>query len=130
MKNNYSKDMDAEIIKLEKSCDICCKFKKPVPRPVVSLPMAQKFNEVVSMDLKVRKNGYFIVMVDLATRYCSSRLIRNKQPATIIKALFMNWISIFGTPSKFLSDNGREWNNSELRELGEAFNIKIMTTAM
>ena len=122
-------DLELEIINLSRSCEICCKFKKPVPRPVVCLPMAQKFNEVVSMDLKVRKNGYFLVMVDMATRYCAAKLIRSKQPAVILKALFLNWISTFGPPSKFLSDNGREWNNSELRELGEAFNIKILTTA-
>ena len=126
----HDKGLEKEILNLNQECDICCKFKKPVPRPVVCLPMAQRFNEVVSMDLKARSNGYFLVMVDMATRYCAATFIRNKQASTIIKSLFLTWISTFGPPLKFFSDNGREWNNSELRELGETFNIKIMTTAV
>ena len=68
-------------------------------------------------------------MMVMNTRYCAATFIRNKQASTIIKSLFLTWISTFDPPLKFFSDNGREWNNSELRELGEAFNIKIMTTA-
>ena len=37
--------------------------------------------------------------------------------------------SLFGSPRKFLSDNGGELNNSEMRDLGGAFNIKIKTTS-
>ena len=57
------------IIDVTKSCVTCCKFRKPVPRPVVSLPMASQFNETISMDLKSYNNVYFLVLVDLATRY-------------------------------------------------------------
>ena len=41
----------------------------------------------------------------------------------------MCWIAIFGAPSKILTDNGCEFNNSEMHELDEAFNIKVMATA-
>ena len=37
--------------------------------------------------------------------------------------------SQFGAPKKIFSDNGGEFNNDEMRALGEAFNIKIITTA-
>ena len=40
-----------------------------------------------------------------------------------------HWISIYGTPHSLLSDNGGEFNNKEVRELGEKCNIKIKTTA-
>ena len=33
------------------------------------------------------------------------------------------------SPDAFLSDNGGEFSNSEMRELGENFNIVIKTTA-
>jgi len=36
---------------------------------------------------------------------------------------------VFGAPKNMLTDNGCEFNNSEMRELGEAFNMKIRTTA-
>ena len=110
-------------------CTVCCRFKKARPRPVVSLPMASRFNEAVAMDLKAWGRHYFLVLVDLATRFCTATVIGDKSAATIIKGVFRSWIGVFGAPKKFLSDNGCEFNNAEMRELGEAFNIKIMTTS-
>ena len=69
------------------------------------------------------------MIINLATRYCTATRILNKRTLTIINGLFTSWISIFGAPRKLLSDNGCEFNNSEMREMGEAFNVKIMTTA-
>ena len=39
------------------------------------------------------------------------------------------WISLFGPPSKFLFDNGGEFQNAEMRQLGDTFNIRLMSTA-
>ena len=117
---------------MAKGCETCMKFKRPVPRPAVALPMASKFNEVIAMDLKVWDKYYFLpflVIVDLATRYCAATVLTNKLASSVISGLFTSWISTFGGPKKILTDNGREFNNVELRELGEAFNIKIMTKA-
>ena len=36
---------------------------------------------------------------------------------------------LFGAPKKIISDNGGEFNNCEVRQLGETFNIQILTTA-
>ena len=110
-------------------CDICTRFGKVRPRPVVSLPMASRFNEAIALDLKVWGAKYFFVIIDLATRYCTATVISDKRAATIIKALFQSWFVIFGAPEKILSDNGCEFNNEEMRALGEAFNVKIMATA-
>merc|ERR1739842_282852 len=38
-------------------------------------------------------------------------------------------MGIFGAPKRILSDNGGEFDNPEMRALGEAFNITIKTTA-
>ena len=124
-----NRNLEEALEKYSNNCDTCKKFSRPKPRPVVSLPMATKFNETVSMDLKSYRDGYFLVMVDLATRFCAAAFVRNKLPSTIIRNIFTSWISLFGPPSKFLSDNGCEFNNSEMRELGEKFNIKVLTTS-
>ncbi|CAL4061416.1 unnamed protein product [Meganyctiphanes norvegica] len=107
----------------------CVQLQRPPPRPVVCIPMASEFNEAVSMDLKIYGKYYFLVIVDMATRFCAATVVQNKCPSTIITGLFTSWITTFGAPKKILTDNGREFNNSEMRALGEAFNIKIMTTA-
>ena len=124
-----NRKLELEIEAVTKGCETCMKFKRPVPRLVVALPMANKFNEVIAMDLKVWDKYYFLVIVDLATRYCAATVLTNKLASSVISGLFTSWISTFGGPEKILTDNGREFNNVELRELGEAFNIKIMTTA-
>lgn len=121
--------LEKTIKEVSESCTTCIKFKRPEPRPVVSMPLASKFNEMVSLDLKVYDGVYFLVMVDVATRFCSSCVITNKCPKTIIEGIFTSWISLFGTPNKFLSDNGGEFNNNQFRELGECFNIRILNTA-
>ena len=132
MLKNAGKDnrqLVKEIRLLSNSCITCLKNKKPSPRPVVCLPIAQRFNEMVGMDLKKWGDSYFLVMVDIATRYCAAYVIRNKLPSTIIKAIFVTWITIFGAPQKFLSDNGGEFVNNEMRDLSNSFSIKLLTTA-
>ena len=114
---------------VSKSCEVCLRFKKAAPRPVVSMPIASKFNDVIAMDLKSWGSKYFLVIIDVATRYLTATVIENKHAITIINGVFLSWIAIFGTPRKILSDNGCEFNNSEMRDLGERFNIKILTTA-
>ncbi|KAA0197823.1 hypothetical protein HAZT_HAZT003652, partial [Hyalella azteca] len=109
-----------------RNCETCIKYKKQHPRPVVALSMAKTFNETVAMDLKVWRIGtYFLVLMDLATRFCRAILIRDKKAETIIKCLFTDWISLFGAPKQFLSDNGGEFNNDEMRGVADSFAIKL-----
>ena len=122
-------NLEKEIHSVSANCEACVRYKRPSPRPIVSIPLANKFNESVAMDLKVWEGKYLLVMVDLATRYCAAAVVHDKQAKTIIKAFFGHWIAIFGAPTKILSDNGCEFNNSHMRELGEKFNIEVLTTA-
>ena len=39
------------------------------------------------------------------------------------------WITYFGTPVHFLSDNGSEFNNDNYRQMNEKLNIETCTTA-
>ena len=94
------------------------------------MSIAKVFNDVVAMDLKVWTHGqYFLVLVDHATRFCTAEFITNKNPATIVKALFNKWIPFFGAPKQLMSDNGCEFNNELMRSLGDGFGIKITCTA-
>ena len=123
------KQLIKEIRGLSETCIICLRNKRTHPRPVVCLPLAKRFNELVGMDLKKWGDSYFLVMVDIATRYCTAHVIRNKLPSTIITAIFVTWITIFGAPRKFLTDNGGEFVNFEMRDLSECFCIQLLTTA-
>ena len=125
----YNREFEQVIDNVSEKCEVCVKYKKPKSRPIVSMPMASSFNETIAMDLKVWKKMYFIVFIDLATRFCTAAVIKDKNSETIIKSFFTNWICFFGAPNKILSDNGCEFSNSNMRMLGEAFNIKVLNTA-
>ena len=91
--------------------------------------MAAKFNDAVVLDLKVLKQCYFLVIVGLATRFYAATVIRYKLVTAVIKGFFTSWMTNFGSPKNLLTDMGCEFNNVEMRELGEAFNMKVMTIA-
>ena len=124
-----NKKLHKEVHSISNSCVTCLKHKRPSPRPVVCLPLASRFNEMVGIDLKKWGDSYFLVIVDIATRFCQAYVIHNKLPSTIIKALFVTWITIFGAPQKILSDNGGEFSNNDMRELSDIFCIKLLSTA-
>lgn len=114
---------------VRKECDVCKRFNKPPPRPVVSLPLSTQFNEVVSMDLKHVGRHNVLHIVDTFTRFRSAAVVENKEPDTIIQSLFTAWIGFFGTPKKFLVDNGGEFNNKHFLSLAENCNIRVLATS-
>ena len=58
-------------------CKICKEFRKTPARPIVAMPMARSFNEVVAMDLKNFEGRWILHIID--------HLIR-LQPACLIEA--------------------------------------------
>ncbi|PIK35546.1 hypothetical protein BSL78_27628 [Apostichopus japonicus] len=112
-------------------CEVCKQYKKTPSRPVVGLPLAKEFNEVVALDLKEWKSGiYFLHIIDVATRFSVAGVIRHKTPKVIIEKVMKLWIgSGMGAPKKFLSDNGGEFANEEFRDMAENLNIEIWNTA-
>ena len=124
-----SAELMEAVEKISKECEICIRYKRPRPRPIVSLPLASTFNETVSMDLKKWNSDHFLVMVDLASRFCSATVIPNKLPETVITAVFKSWITIFGAPRNILSDNGGEFSNELQLCLGDHFGVNINCTA-
>ena len=128
--NINSEDLEREINAVSQKCNTCFRLQKPVPRPTVSMSSTSKSNEAVVIDLKAWRNGlYYLVIVDLATRFCVAKVISDKQSKTITKAFLFSRISVFGTPKKILSDNGAEFNNDDVRQLGDFFNVRVLTTS-
>jgi hypothetical protein len=123
-------EIEEELKDISEQCDVCQRYKVTPARPVVGLPMAKVFNEVVAMDLGELEGRKFLVMVDMATRFCQAAWIPNKKPSVIVQAIVEKWLSVFGAPDSVLSDNGLEFQNPEVRMLYERFNIRMLTTAV
>ena len=118
------------IREVSSQCDVCRRFKRRPLKPAVGFPLATQFNETVALDLKqFGPNKYMLHMVDHLSRYSAACIIDNKRKETIVKGIMDYWVRIFGSPRKFLSDNGGEFINKEFMDLAEKFNINILTTA-
>ena len=123
---------DSELIeficKVSKECKVCIEFRRPPPKPVVGLPMATTFGEYGAMDLKLFPGTKLLHMIDHATRLSACAIVKSKQPEEIISKIFKVWISVYGCPEKFLTDNGGEFSNEDFRQLCEKVNITVKTT--
>ncbi len=125
----WDKKYREELEKIYENCSICKQFAKTPPRPVVALPMAKRFNEVVSMDLKKWNERWILHLIDLWSRYTQSVFIKRKKPSSVIDAIMQNWIGTFGVMEGVLSDNGGEFSSEESRDVASVLDLKVSTTA-
>ena len=125
----YTKNHLAYVDRLTNNCDVCKRFKKTPTRPVVSLPLATEFKEVVAVDLKEwRPNVYFLHLVDVATRFSLVAVVRKKTPEVFTEKIMTLWIgSGMGPPRKSLAGNGEEFANEIFRDMCANLNIEDTT---
>ena len=115
---------------ISETCEVCMKHKKTPSRPKVGLPLATEFNETVAVDLHhLEGNVWLLHLIDLFSRYSGGAIITSKAGSVFVDSFMKRWISIFGAPRKLLSDNGGEFDNEEVHQMGENFGIEILTTA-
>ena len=94
-------------------CDICLKYKKPAPRPVVGFAWATDFNQTVGMDLKeLGPSLWFLHIIDEFTHFSNAAIIRSK--TAVIKKFLQCWISLFGTPQKVIMEESLIQMSSEI----------------
>ena len=116
------------IEEVSENCDLCQRYKRTPSRPVVGFPLASRFNEVVSMDLKDIAGVKIIHLIDNFSRYSAALRVNSKDSEEVINAIFKVWIAYFGAPEQFLSDNGGEFDNEKFRDSAQNLNIIVKTT--
>ena len=92
------------------------------------MSLAEEFNEVAAMDLKIFESSIILHLVDHVTRFSAAAVLKSKDRNETIKHLLRTWINIFGAPSKFFSDNGGEFSNEDYNEMCDSYNITIKKT--
>ena len=68
-------------------CEICKKNNKSKPKAAVVIPKATEFNAIVAMDLTVMGDKYISWMVCACTRFIQGRVLKDKNPESIVKVL-------------------------------------------
>ena len=83
------------------------------------------------MDLKEFEHNrtWILHIIDSATRYSAACIIKTKKKEVVVSRIFQVWISYFGAPKKFLTDNGGEFANQVLIEMNEKLGVETATTA-
>ena len=130
----WSGEQEKSIMKMvndvSEKCAVCKRFKKARPVPIVSMALANAFNHVVAMDLIILGHGKYILhLIDLFSRFSAACIRTSKRQEVIVDAILKIWISYFGSPGRFLADNGGEFANAEYNDMCEAFGIEMMKTA-
>ena len=111
-------------------CELCIRFQRTPSRPVVSLPMASDWNELISVDLhQLEQSIWYLHIIDIFTRFSAGAIVRTKDASVVGDKIIKNWISVFGPPKKLFNDNGGEFANEHVAQLGHQFHIEILTTA-
>jgi hypothetical protein len=79
-KANKLRGKKQAVLEVIENCKTCSEFKKSPPRPKVGLPVANDFNEIVGLDLKVvssSKCEYILWMVDMFSKMIKGKYIKN-----------------------------------------------------
>ena len=128
--NVWSDNFEKTIEEIYNKCETCEVFSKTPSRPVVAMPEAREFGELVVMDLKQWGNGYILHMIDAFSRFSISVAIKHKTPQTVAQHFLVNWVGAgYGLCKKLKFDNGGEFSNNEMRELTDCLGIEVDTTA-
>ena len=105
-------DFKNNIENIIENCSTCQVQHKAPSRTIVRLPMTSNFYETVAMDLKFCHGKILLHIIDHCTQLSAPTFASNKNPDTIIKAIFKIWISVYGSADKFHTDNGGEFANN------------------
>jgi transposase InsO family protein len=127
--NVWRDEFQSEVDQIYDSCVTCKQYAKTPARPVVSMPLASRFNEMVAMDLKLWGGNKLILhMVDMFTRLSVSVFVRSKRASDIVNSVMQHWAATWGMMGGMLFDNGGEFSNAEMREVGSMLGVNICTT--
>ena len=127
---NLWKDDYTDLLEdIDRKCDLCKRYSKTPPIPVVGMPMATKFNENVAMDLKQWNGRWILLIIDMWSRYTISVFINRKRTSDVINALMQKCVGVFGIMGSIITDNGGEFSSDKMREVMSILNVKVIITA-
>ena len=115
--------------KVREDCDVCKQFAATPPRPAVCMPMADRFNQKVAMDLKKWDDRWILHLVCMWSRLTLSVFVNRKKPSEIIDKIMRHWVAHFGLMGSIMHDNGGEFSNDEMRAVCSTLNVEVITSA-
>ena len=90
---------------------------------------AQQTFDVICLDIvgpvtPVNNYRYILGVIDVFSRYVKYIPLKSINAKTIVKKIFINWISYFGIPKRIHSDNGTQFHSELMKEFCTTLGIK------
>ena len=133
----YWPDIQGDVTRFCKSCDVCQKTvnKGSVPKvPLQKMPLFDKPFKRVAIDLvgpisppSEEGHRYILTLVDFATRYPEAVPLKTIDTETVAEAI-VNIFSRLGVPEEILSDLGTQFVSDCMKEVARFLSIKQITT--
>ena len=100
--------MPSEVLKLVaetvSGCAICRRYSKLKSKPVVKAGHPGAFNVEVQADYFQLWEQWFLILVDVATRYKVITKVSGRDLPTALQTILQNWLRFFGPMKKLISD--------------------------
>ena len=106
-----------------KSCPECAKASVPHVQPMIASPLPSHPWEKVASDLFQLNGKTYLLVADYFSRYMEVQTLATTTSASVIRALK----AIFtrhGVPSVLVSDNGPQYNSTEMQEFAYMESVK------
>lgn len=119
----YWDNMQRDIEKFCKSCEICQKRGGPRVNTKNKIIATSRTNELWECDLigplkgEDGTNKFLLVMIDHYSKWVETKILERKTAYSAAKAIEECIIKKHGTPERILTDNGTEFKNKETQEL-------------
>ena len=123
----------SEVLEEISKCQVCAVEAKRKSLPKTAIPRASNFNQLITLDLKYntkyaeKSSPYILYIIDAFTRYKAAVFLNDKSATSVVEALLIHWIRIFGRPSIVHFDRGSEFVNQEMQALCHKYDIKMWT---
>ena len=112
-------------------CNLCSVHRERCDKPPpTEMLQARLPNEVVAMDIvgplphSTKGRRYILTVMDHATCWVEAYPLESKSARAVTEAFNGEWVSRYGAPAIVLTDQGSEFNNSELRQYFQDLGIQ------
>jgi hypothetical protein len=130
----YWKNMELDVIRVIDQCENCNRnqLAPVISHPAIAIPVINIFDRI-NIDLvfglpEVDDYVGIFIVTEALTKYVYAVEIKTKTASECAEKLWL-YISQFGPPNTIISDQGKEWVNSIIREMLKAVGIDHRVTA-
>lgn len=132
----YWKKMIDDITEYTKTCQKCQlnKIKARIKEPMKITKTPQRAFDIIIVDTigplqkSIYENVYAVTLMCDLTKYLITIPIQNKEARTVARAIFNNFILVYGPVLEMRTDLGTEYKNEIMTELCQMLNINHQTS--